>query len=289
MPTGNPIPSSATSSRASLPSQRQEIVTWVARAWRSTLVTASWAMRHSSRSWRIGSRPVSCARRWPDQAAAILHPLEERFEGAGQALGLGDVGAQVVERVAHLADDAPDVVAQAVEGGGGVAAGGAALHDAVELEGEVGQGLADAVVEVAGDPGALLVGADGSQPPEPAGVVDGQRGGVDEAGQQLDVPAGEVVRFAVLDGDEADDRPAGREDGIEPGGGARGEARAPAREEVLLADQAAQPQRPAEGLGEVVLVDGGRWAGALPPERVPAAVRVVEHQDRDRVEGRRAP
>ena len=58
---------------------------------------------------------------------------------------------------------------------------GAALHDAVELEGEVGERLADAVVEVAGDAGALLVGADGAQAAEPAGVVDGEGGRLDEA------------------------------------------------------------------------------------------------------------
>ena len=67
------------------------------------------------------------------------------------------------------------------------------LGHAVELEGEVGERLADAVVEVAGDAGALLVGADGAQPGEPAGVVDGEAGRLDEAGEQLDVAVGEVV------------------------------------------------------------------------------------------------
>ena len=69
----------------------------------------------------------------------------------------------------------------------------AARDDAVELEGQVGERLADAVVEVAGDAGALLVGADGAQAAEPAGVVDGQGRGLDEALEQLDVAAGEVV------------------------------------------------------------------------------------------------
>ena len=62
-------------------------------------------------------------------------------------------------------------------------------HDAVELERQVGQRLADAVVEVPGDPRALLVGSDGAEPGEPAGVVDGQGDRLDEAPQQLDVTA----------------------------------------------------------------------------------------------------
>ena len=55
------------------------------------------------------------------------------------------------------------------------------LDDPVELEGQVGERLADAVVQVAGDAGALLVGADGAEPAEPAGVVDGQGDRLDEA------------------------------------------------------------------------------------------------------------
>ena len=232
------MPSSATSSRPSLPSQRQEIVTWVAWAWRSTLVTASWAMRHSSRSWRIGRRPVSWVRRWTVEAAAVLAPARGTPRAWWTRLWrLGDVGAQVVERVAHLADHAR---ARRCAGcratARGVAAAGAVLHDAVELEGEVGERLADAVVEVAGDAGALLVGADGAQAAEPAGVVDGERGRLDEAGQQLDVAAGEVVRRRRARWTtQADDRPAGRQHGVEARGRARGEARAAAGEEVLLA------------------------------------------------------
>ena len=121
------------------------------------------------------------------QAAALLHPVEEGLERGGEALRLGDVGAQVVEGVADLADDAPDVGAEVVERRRVVAAAGAVLDDAVELEGEVGERLADAVVQVAGDAGALLVGADGAEAAEPAGVVDGQGGRLDEAGEQLDV------------------------------------------------------------------------------------------------------
>ena len=77
--------------------------------------------------------------------------------------------------------------------GAEVVALGLAGDDAVELEGEVGERLADAVVQVAGDAGALLVGADGAQAGEPAGVVDGEGDRLDEAVEQLDVAVGEVV------------------------------------------------------------------------------------------------
>ena len=151
--------------------------------------------------------------------------------------GLRHVGAQVVERVAHLADDPTHVVAQ-LSSGSRSSPLLVRLDDAVELEGQVGERLADAVVEVAGDAGALLVGADGAQAAEPAGVVDGEGGGLDEAGEQLDVRSGEVVGLAVLDRDQADRRaPCGRTAyRPEP---AIGEPRPPGGEEVLLADEAA--------------------------------------------------
>jgi hypothetical protein len=65
-------------------------------------------------------------------------------------------------------------VRSSVEVLGDVVALAVGLDDAVQLEGQVGQRLADAVVEVTGDAGALLVGSDGAQPGEPAGVVDGE-------------------------------------------------------------------------------------------------------------------
>jgi hypothetical protein len=110
------------------------------------------------------------------QAAAARHPGQEGLDGVGHRAVLAHVGAQVVERVAHLADHAPHVGAQLLEGGhGGLVPGQlAVLGDPVQLEGQVGQRLADAVVQVAGDAGALLVGAHGAQAGEPAGVVDGQ-------------------------------------------------------------------------------------------------------------------
>ena len=86
---------------------------------------------------------------------------------------VGHVGAQVVEGVADLADDAAHVVAELLQRRGPTSlALVVGLDDAVELERQVGERLPDAVVQVTGDAGALLVGADGAQAAEPAGVVD---------------------------------------------------------------------------------------------------------------------
>ena len=163
------------------------------------------------------------------------------------------------------------------------------LDDPVELEGEVGQRLPDAVVEVAGDAGALLVGTHRAEAPEPSGVVDGERGGLHEAGQQLDVAAGEVVGVGVLDGQESDDRPARRQHGVEPRRGAGREPRTPVGQQVLLAHQAAEAGGAGERAREVLRRDHVGRAGALTPEEVPATVGVVEHQDGHRVEHEELP
>ena len=113
--------------------------------------------------------------------------MHELLEHLAQALLLGHVGAQVVEGVADLAGDAAHVVAQLVQLGGDALAGLVAVDEAVELEAEVGEGLADAVVQVAGDAGPLLVGADGAEPGEPAGVVEGECRRGDEAVDELQV------------------------------------------------------------------------------------------------------
>ena len=86
-----------------------------------------------------------------------MDPAEEPVEDGREVGLLGHVGAQVVQRVAHLADDAPDVLAELFEGGRDPVALAVGLDDAVELEGEVGDRLTDAVVQVAGDAGAFLV------------------------------------------------------------------------------------------------------------------------------------
>ena len=170
-----------------------------------------------------------------------------------------------------------------------LAPGGAGLHDPVELEGEVGQRLPDAVVEVAGDAGALLVGAHRAETSEPSGVVDGEGGGLHEASQELDIAAGEVVGVGVLDGQESDDRPTGRQHGVEPRRGAGREPRATVGEQVLLAHQAAEAGGAGERAREVLLGDHVGRAGALTPEEVPATVRVVQHQDGHRVEHEELP
>ena len=88
--------------------------------------------------------------------------------------------------------------------------------------------------------------------------------------EQLDVAAGEVVGLAVLDGHEADDRPAGREHGVEARRRAGRDARAAVGEEVLLAHQAAQPQRPGAAGG------GGRPGRCVLGGRVPSRRSVCQ-------------
>ena len=134
--------------------------------------------------------------------------MHELLEHLAQALLLGHVGAQVVQRVADLAGDAAHVVAQLVQGIGDAIARLVAVDQAVQLEAQVGERLADAVVQVTGDAGPLLVRADGAEPGEPAGVVERERSGGDEPLDQLQVAHGEVVEVAVLDGEQADDRTA---------------------------------------------------------------------------------
>ena len=82
-------------------------------------------------------------------------------------------------------------MAQVVEGLADALALVRGSDDAVELEGEVRERLADAIVQVTGDAGALLVGADRAQAVEPPGVVDRERGRLDEPVEQLEVAGGE--------------------------------------------------------------------------------------------------
>ncbi len=64
---------------------------------------------------------------------------------------------------------------------------------AVDLEAEQGERAADAVVELAGDPASLLVGADRAEPAEQAGVVDGDPERLDDAVDRLAVLGREVA------------------------------------------------------------------------------------------------
>src|SRR5205085_8131217 len=124
-------------------------------------------------------------------------------------------GPQVGQGVANLAQDRADLGAEAVERGlEGLL--GLAGH-AVELEGDVGQGLADPVVHVTGDARALLVGPHAPEAGEPAGVVDGQGGRVYETVEELELPAAVAAGIVVFEGDEAHQRAPGPEGGVEPG------------------------------------------------------------------------
>src|SRR3546814_10476016 len=70
----------------------------------------------------------------PDlEAAALTYPVEERPERGGEALGVGLVGAQVVELVANLPCHPTPVVAPVVPGFAGIGAAPVFLDDAVDL------------------------------------------------------------------------------------------------------------------------------------------------------------
>ena len=144
----------------------------------------------------------------------------------------------------RLSSDSPDLVA--LVGG---------PHDAIELERQVRQGLADAVVQVAGDAGALLVRADGAQPVEPAGVVDGEGGGLDEAVQELEVACREGVVLGALDRDQPDQGAPGPQRRVDARAGARRQARPTGLEQVRLVH--AGRDAPWPGAGEA----GDRWVG----------------------------
>ena len=96
----------------------------------------------------------------------------------------GHVAAQIDEGVAQLFDQVADVAAQGDE----VGLDGPAvieLHQAVDLEAQVDDGLADVVVQLAGQAGPLLLHPQAVDALEPSGVVEGQRRG---AGQVADAP-----------------------------------------------------------------------------------------------------
>src|SRR5206468_2066801 len=83
--------------------------------------------------------------------------------------------------------------------------GARSLRDAVELERQVGERLADPVVDVARDARPLLLCAHCAQAAEPPCVVDRERRGLDETVEEAELTSPEVVRRLVLQGDEADD------------------------------------------------------------------------------------
>ena len=195
MPIGKPWPLSVTSSAADSPLQRHSTRTRVARGV----------------ALDVGERLLGDAPHLPflqDRQPAVRgrsrqldrQPLRSRtrrdvgLEGGRHVLAVGDVGAQVVEGVADLADHRRGRRRGAARASRSTSSPRAWLaHDAVELEGQVGEGLADAIVQVTGDAGAFLVGADGAQPGEPAGVVDGQGDRLDEPLEQLGVAVVEVA------------------------------------------------------------------------------------------------
>ncbi len=172
-------------------------------------------------------------------------------------------------------------VAERIDGRGDVLALPRLLRDAVELEGEVGEGLTGAVVEVLGDAAALLVGAQRAEPTEPAGVVDGEGGRVDEAAQQLDVALGEVGGGLVLERDDADGGAAGGEHAVEAGPAAGVESGPGRGSEVVLAVGAAHGDGAGHGWGELGAAEDQVGPDPVAPGHVPGAVGLLEEEDGD--------
>ena len=137
-------------------------------------------MRHSSCSIRYGSAADADGQPVRRDPGALRESFEVAAGDHHDVFVLADVGTELVDRLAQLAHDVADDDAQL--GDLGVLLARDAVH-ALELEGDVGERLRDAVVELAGDAGPFGFGAEGAQAPEPAGVVDGE---CEQARQALD-------------------------------------------------------------------------------------------------------
>src|SRR5258706_6087364 len=129
-------------------------------------------------------------------ARSFLHPIEERAHDRGGITLGGKIGPQVVERVADLADDGADIDSEMLEAANGVGIRHV-THQAVELEREVAERLADAIVKLTRDADALLVGAQRAEAGEEPGVVGRERQGIDETADHFDV-AGSRTRGGVV-------------------------------------------------------------------------------------------
>ena len=127
----------------------------------------------------------------------------------------GQIGPQVVERVADLADDGADVDAEMLEPTNGVGIRHV-THQAVELEREVAERLADPIVEFAGDADALLVGAERAETGEESGVVDREGEGVDETANHFDVAGPRTGRGVVFERHDADEVPSSAKRRVTP-------------------------------------------------------------------------
>ena len=188
------------------------------------------------------------------------------------------VGAQVVQRVADLADDVTDVRAQLFERGTDEIAAGVALHDPVELEGQIGERLADAVMEVASDAGALFFRSDRAQSGEPPGVVDGECRRLGEALQQLDIAVREVPEVSMLQRHQSDHRAAGQQHHVDAGVHPRCQSGSSRDQQVRLGNGVAVRDCAGQRRRELVRTEAMGEPGALATGHHPSSVGVVEEQ-----------
>ena len=150
----------------------------------------------------------------------------------------------------------------------------------VELDGQVGQRLSDAVVQVAGDPVALLVRSDGADAGEPSGVVDRERHGLDEPGEQIDRSRVVVVGGGVFDGQQPDDLAPGLEGGVEPRGRTGVQPGSEGAEEVADRHDRSLGQCPPQRRRQLGRAEAGREPTSDRPGDLPLPVGFVEEQDR---------
>ena len=163
-----------------------------ARAWRSTLVIASREICQSSRSWRRGRRWVASASK-VTSSEDRLRTRSQNIVSVATRSWLSDTSVRrsysasrtspttALTCVAELASAVPPRRRPL------------GLHrEPIDLEPDHGEGVADPVVQLAGDAAALLVGADRPETAEQPSVVDGDAERLDEA----------VEQFRVLDGEE---------------------------------------------------------------------------------------
>ena len=134
---------------------------------------------------------------------------QEVADDAGEIVRVGDLGAQIEQRVAHVGDHGGDLRSQILEHGNDLAAVRCDRTGPVDLISDHRQRRADVVVKVAGDTRSLLVGRERADAAEHAGVVDGDAERLGQAVDDLGLLLPERVGLIGLDGDEADERAAG--------------------------------------------------------------------------------
>lgn len=146
--------------------------------------------------------------------SAFREPVDHVEGDHRQRFGVGHPGAELAQGLAQLVERGLDVALESHQvSGGGVVLG----HDALELHRHVGEPLAEAVMQVAGDADPLLLCAEGAEPAEPAGVVDGECEHLGEPRQQHRVVGVVAGLRRMLQAEDADDLAPGGQPDVQAG------------------------------------------------------------------------